>query len=107
MNQPFQRVNVDFTASMLSELDQAAGELNVSSQLLLRRSFAGPSISTIWHVGRRRRVESFSNGLACVSRGIRSVLRFLSTLVSPTGWIVKLRRAICCSDWMNAGEPMR
>lgn len=36
MNQPVQRVNVDFTASMLSELDQAAGELNVSRQAVIK-----------------------------------------------------------------------
>jgi len=36
MNQPVQRVNVDFTASMLSELDRAAGELNVSRQAVIK-----------------------------------------------------------------------
>lgn len=36
MNQPVQRVNVDFTASMLLELDQAARELNVSRQAVIK-----------------------------------------------------------------------
>lgn len=36
MHQPLQRVNVDFTSSMLNELDQAAGELNVSRQALIK-----------------------------------------------------------------------
>ena len=36
MQQPVQRVNVDFTASMLSELDQAAGELNISRQAFIK-----------------------------------------------------------------------
>ena len=34
--QPIQRVNVDFTASMLQELDQAAVELNVSRQAVIK-----------------------------------------------------------------------
>ncbi len=36
MRQPIQRVNVDFTASMLQELDQAASELNVSRQAVIK-----------------------------------------------------------------------
>jgi hypothetical protein len=36
MHQPVQRVNVDFTSSMLNELDQAAGELNVSRQAVIK-----------------------------------------------------------------------
>jgi len=36
MIQPIQRVNVDFTASMLQELDQAATELNVSRQAVIK-----------------------------------------------------------------------
>jgi hypothetical protein len=36
MMQPIQRVNVDFTASMLHELDQAAAELNVSRQAVIK-----------------------------------------------------------------------
>ena len=36
MHQPVQRVNVDFTAAMLRELDQAAGELNVSRQAVIK-----------------------------------------------------------------------
>ena len=36
MVQPIQRVNVDLTASMLHELDQAALELNVSRQAVIK-----------------------------------------------------------------------
>ncbi len=36
MVQPIQRVNVDVTASMLKELDQAAQELNVSRQAVIK-----------------------------------------------------------------------
>lgn len=36
MHQPLQRVNVDFTSAMLNELDQAAGELNVSRQAVIK-----------------------------------------------------------------------
>ncbi len=34
--QPIRRVNVDFTAEMLQELDQAALELNVSRQAVIK-----------------------------------------------------------------------
>lgn len=36
MMQPIQRVNVDFSAAMLQELDQAASELNVSRQAVIK-----------------------------------------------------------------------
>jgi len=36
MMHPIQRVNVDFTASMLQELDQAAADLNVSRQAVIK-----------------------------------------------------------------------
>ena len=36
MRQPIQRVNVDFTAEMLQELDRAAAELNVSRQAVIK-----------------------------------------------------------------------
>ena len=36
MMQPIQRVNVDLTAGMLHELDQAAAELNVSRQAVMK-----------------------------------------------------------------------
>jgi hypothetical protein len=36
MMRPIQRVNVDFTVSMLQELDQAAAELNVSRQAVIK-----------------------------------------------------------------------
>ena len=36
MVQPIQRVNVDLTATMLNELDQAARDLNVSRQAVIK-----------------------------------------------------------------------
>lgn len=36
MRKPIQRVNVDFTASMLEELDNAAKDLNVSRQAVIK-----------------------------------------------------------------------
>ena len=36
MVQPIQRVNVDLTAAMLEELDQAARDLNVSRQAVIK-----------------------------------------------------------------------
>lgn len=36
MMAPIQRVNVDFTAEMLSELDETAEELNVSRQSVIK-----------------------------------------------------------------------
>ena len=38
MVQPIQRVNVDFTAGMLEELDKAAQDLNVSRQAVIKLS---------------------------------------------------------------------
>lgn len=36
MMEPIQRVNVDFTAAMLKELDGAAKELNISRQAVIK-----------------------------------------------------------------------
>lgn len=36
MVQPIQRVNVDLTATMLEELDQAARDLNISRQAVIK-----------------------------------------------------------------------
>jgi hypothetical protein len=36
MKKPIQRVNIDFTASMLEELESAAKELNVSRQAVIK-----------------------------------------------------------------------
>jgi len=36
MKKPIQRVNIDFTASMLEELESAAKELNVSRQAIIK-----------------------------------------------------------------------
>ena len=37
MRKPIQRVNVDFTAGMLEELESAAKELNISRQAVIKR----------------------------------------------------------------------
>jgi hypothetical protein len=36
MKNPVQRVNVDFTVEMLKELDDVAGELNISRQAVIK-----------------------------------------------------------------------
>jgi hypothetical protein len=36
MTEPIQRVNVDFTAAMLKELDSAARQLNISRQAVIK-----------------------------------------------------------------------
>ncbi len=36
MKNPIQRVNVDFTVSMLKELDKVANELNISRQAVIK-----------------------------------------------------------------------
>ena len=36
MRKPIQRVNVDFTASMLEELESAAKDLNISRQAIIK-----------------------------------------------------------------------
>ncbi len=41
MMAPIRRVNVDFTAPMLAELDQAAEELNVSRQAVIKSLLRG------------------------------------------------------------------
>ena len=53
MMRPIQRVNVDFTASMLRELDQAAAELNVSRQAVIK-AFVRQSLDQ-HHLARRAR----------------------------------------------------
>jgi len=54
MMQPIQRVNVDFTASMLKELDQAAAELNVSRQAVIK-SFVRQSLDRHYLAQRARK----------------------------------------------------
>jgi len=58
MIQPVQRVNVDFSAAMLGELDRAAGELNVSRQAviktLIRQALDQHYVATKGRVRRRR-----------------------------------------------------
>ncbi len=53
MMRPIQRVNVDFTASMLEELDQAAAELNVSRQAVIK-AFVRQALDQ-HHLARRAR----------------------------------------------------
>jgi metal-responsive CopG/Arc/MetJ family transcriptional regulator len=36
MRKPIQRVNIDFTASLLEELERAAKELNVTRQAIIK-----------------------------------------------------------------------
>jgi hypothetical protein len=43
--EPIQRVNVDFAAPMLHELDRFAKELNISRQAVIKLSSARASIS--------------------------------------------------------------
>jgi len=47
MVQPIQRVNVDVTATMLEELDQAARILNVSRQAVIKTLVAAGARSTL------------------------------------------------------------
>lgn len=56
MMQPIQRVNVDFTASMLQELDQTAAELNVSRQAVIK-AFVRQALDR-HHLARRARKAS-------------------------------------------------
>ncbi len=55
MMQPIQRVNVDFTASMLQELDQAASELNVSRQAVIK-TFVRQALDRLHLAQKARRV---------------------------------------------------
>lgn len=58
MNKPIQRVNVDFTPTMLVELERAAKELNVSRQAviktLLRHALDQHYVATSHRAGRKR-----------------------------------------------------
>jgi len=61
---PIQRVNVDFTAPMLGELDDAAEELNISRQAVIKtlvRERVGQTISTS-HKSREDGSEKSSKG---------------------------------------------
>jgi hypothetical protein len=57
MVQPIQRVNVDVTAAMLEELDQAALELNVSRQAVIK-TLVRQALDQHYLVRRARRPES-------------------------------------------------
>jgi hypothetical protein len=57
MVRPIQRVNVDVTASMLEELDEAARELNVSRQAVIK-TFVRQSLDQHYLAQRARRMES-------------------------------------------------
>ncbi len=56
MHEPAQRVNVDFTSSMLNELDQAAGELNVSRQAVIK-TFVRQALDRHYLARRARKTE--------------------------------------------------
>ncbi len=49
MMPPIQRVNVDFTLEMLAELDEAARQMNVSRQAVIKTLSGSVSTSGIWH----------------------------------------------------------
>lgn len=53
MRQPIQRVNVDVTVSMLQELDQAASELNISRQAVIK-SFVRQALDR-YHLAKKAR----------------------------------------------------
>jgi hypothetical protein len=57
MVQPIQRVNVDVTASMLEELDQAAQDLNVSRQAVIK-TLVRQSLDQHYLAQRARRPQS-------------------------------------------------
>jgi hypothetical protein len=57
MVQPIQRVNVDVTAAMLEELDQAALELNVSRQAVIK-TLVRQALDQHYLARRARRPES-------------------------------------------------
>jgi hypothetical protein len=56
MMQPIQRVNVDFTASMLQELDHAAADLNVSRQAVIK-AFVRQSLDQRYLAERARKAS--------------------------------------------------
>ena len=59
MVQPIQRVNVDVTAGMLEELDNAAQELNVSRQAVIK-TLVRQALDQHYLAQRARRPESAS-----------------------------------------------
>jgi hypothetical protein len=56
MMPPIQRVNVDFTAPMLRELDQAASDLNISRQAVIK-TFVRQALDE-YHLARKARRAS-------------------------------------------------
>ena len=63
-----QRVNVDFTAPMLSELDQAAEELNVSRQAVIK-TFLRHALDQRY-LAAKRRAQRWLTHPMIVSRGV-------------------------------------
>jgi hypothetical protein len=59
MVQPIQRVNVDVTAAMLDELDQAAQDLNVSRQAVIK-TLVRQALDQHYLAQRARRPQSAS-----------------------------------------------
>lgn len=55
MMEPIQRVNVDFTAEMLKELDSAAQELNISRQAVIKTLVRQGLDRRLWIKSRARK----------------------------------------------------
>lgn len=53
MMQPIQRVNVDFTSSMVGELDRAAEDLNISRQAVIK-TFVRQALDQLYFVATAR-----------------------------------------------------
>jgi hypothetical protein len=56
MMEPIQRVNVDFTAEVLRELDGAAKELNISRQAVINAGAARSGLAVFCQVARAQGV---------------------------------------------------
>jgi len=58
MVEPIQRVNVDFTAGMLRELDDAAEELNISRQAVIKTLVRQGLDRQYWSKARSQKVRA-------------------------------------------------
>ena len=70
MMPPIQRVNVDFTASMLCELDRAATELNISRQALIK-TLIRQALDQHYRATSRRAQAPFGRGLGVRPAGAK------------------------------------
>ena len=57
MRKPIQRVNVDFTAAMLEELENAAKEMNISRQAVIKTLIRQGLDQSRWVRASRRRAK--------------------------------------------------